>query len=84
MKAPKSSQLEDQREFADEIIFEAMKRIEDAGIPFGILLDRMATAMAAQSCIQFGSAYTATQFREMADRIAAGTFAKVAGEERKH
>lgn len=86
MQKPKPTTAEHEREQAlkalcDEILFRAVKMMtEDAGAPIEMVLDRIITYSAAQSCKIAGSPRTAEVFRDVADKIDAGLFHRVTGE----
>lgn len=50
----------------------AVMLVEEAGVPFEILADRVLTFVAAHSASQQGAAATAASFRKCADNIDAG------------
>ncbi|WP_105370607.1 hypothetical protein [Neorhizobium huautlense] len=57
----------------DQLITGAVRMmIEDAGAPVPLILDRLLTFAAAQSCAMDGKAKTAAAFRDLATRIEAG------------
>ncbi|MDW9417407.1 hypothetical protein GOB15_23750 [Sinorhizobium meliloti] len=83
---PKKTTIEgeaDERKKAvcDEIIFRAASMmIDEAGASMAMMLDRVLTFAAAQSCTVNGSPMTAAAFRQVADKVEAGVFHHLTGE----
>lgn len=65
---------DEMKKACDTIMEGAVAQMSDLGVPIGMLLDRLFTFGAAQSCGVSGSKFTADMFRFMADRIDAGVF----------
>lgn len=85
MKSKKTT-IEGEREqhmkaLCDQILHRAAcMMVEEVGVSVSVMLDRMLTYSAAQACSIDGSANTAVVFRVLADRIDAGLFHSVTGE----
>tara|TARA_R100000365_G_scaffold3600_1_gene12567 strand:+ start:6417 stop:6674 length:258 start_codon:yes stop_codon:yes gene_type:complete len=58
----------------------ARMMVDEAGASVPMMLDRMLTYVAAQACLNDGSAKTAIAFRVMAQKIEDGLFHPVTGE----
>ena len=64
---------EGRKALCDQLIKGAVRMmIDDAGAPVPLILDRLLTFAAAQSCAADGKEKTAAAFRELAARIEAG------------
>nr|WP_278520794.1 hypothetical protein [Brucella anthropi] len=87
---PKKTTVESEREermkaLCDQIVHRAARMmVEEVGASMSVMLDRMLTFSAAQACSVDGSANTAAAFRMFADRIEAGLFHRVTGENVDH
>lgn len=69
------------KEVCDAVIDRTARMlVEQAGVPFEVLADRMMTFIAAHSAVQQGAAATAASFRKCADNIDAGALHSVTGE----
>ncbi|MBD8652330.1 hypothetical protein IFT66_14675 [Rhizobium sp. CFBP 13726] len=67
------SQTDEQKALCDRLITGAAHMmVDDAGVPVPLMLDRILTFAAAQSCANEGKARTAAAFRDLAARIEAG------------
>lgn len=73
-----------QTEFVDVALRLAAASCQERGATVPLILDRMLTFAAAQAALIDGSAQTARQFRQMADRIEAGCFYSITGEGRRN
>lgn len=76
------SEAEERRMAACDLIVSRAARmmVDEAGASVGMVLDRLLTYAAAQACVNEGSPHTAKAFRYFADRIEAGLFHSVTGE----
>jgi len=78
--SPPEEKAEALKALCDEIQHRAAKLMVENGAPMEMMLDRVLTFAAAQSCNIAGSPRTAAVFREVADKIDAGLFHRVTGE----
>ncbi len=84
---PKKVTVESEREerrkaVCDRIVERAAEMmVGEAGASVGMVIDRMLTYAAAQACTTDGSPATAKAFRLFADKIDAGLFYPVTGEQ---
>jgi hypothetical protein len=69
---------EDARQ-CDDIIKEALERIQAAGVPMHVMIDRLATYAAFASVVYAGKTHTAEQFHQIGNTVASGVFDDVTG-----
>ena len=62
---------------AARIVSDALARLEQAGVPVDLAIDKLITAASIASVAAFGSAHTATEFRQIADRIGGGSLGQL-------
>ncbi|TYR32087.1 hypothetical protein FY036_13460 [Mesorhizobium microcysteis] len=81
-KVTAESELEERKKAACDMIVEraALMMVQEVNAPFSMILDRLLTYAAAQACVNDGSPHTAAAFRVVADKIEAGLFHSVTGE----
>ncbi|WP_252911680.1 hypothetical protein [Aliihoeflea aestuarii] len=83
-KVTAESEMEERRRATCDLILTraAQLMVDEAEAPVGMVLDRLLTYAAAQACTIDGSPTTARNFRLLADRIEAGIFHSLTGEDR--
>ena len=65
------------RQFADTIICRGLQLMQEEGVTFPVMMDRLLTAAAAHIAIHEGEAQAACVFRDMAKNIEAGALAQL-------
>lgn len=63
--------------FADNVIFSALELMQDRGVPFDLMMDRILTAAGAHIARHEGAERTSAIFRKMAVNIDAGALVAV-------
>lgn len=76
------SEMEAQKKtICDQIITRAANMmLTEVDAPMEMMLDRVLTFFTAHACTVGGSAATAAMFRQLADKVDAGLFSKLTGE----
>ncbi|MEN3793941.1 hypothetical protein [Fulvimarina sp. MAC3] len=74
----------DMKEYADAVVWRALKMMEEQGVTFEVMFDRLLTASAAHIVRHSGSEEAANAFRRLADNIEAGALRRLDPHARAH